>query len=538
MTGFSFKRVFTTVKNNFRINKSIPLFIFILTAIVMFLSTTLPISGAEDSYIPKVVDHERYSWYLNRIEDAWTEIIGIHGIQSVIAAVVAIGTALLCSVTLTGYQREKKACDFWNSQPVTRREHLTANLISGFIYFLVSIVPTWYLSLAIAHLFTTEPPFSLGYVFVAQTPPLLFLLLFYVSVLAVGFLASTVAGSVMSILVFFVTLLGYPALMTLFTGVVSSDIFNTELGEILEHDYRIFVYSSPVLRYFFGLSDVYPLGVLDYILYVVLTAGIIALLFFLVNRRKNEFAQEAVVFPILRYPLQYVLSILFTLFMAWFLYNVRWSPVWFVIGAIIGLLISFIVLNTVFERSFTGLFKKPLHLIVCSVVFAVFVVVLVADVFGMYKEPKPDFDDVYEVSIYYSYSNDSTERHDWYDIHSTEENPVSTKLDRETIHALYKWIENKSNEKTDYTNEGWYNINLNFRCKGDPSSWYTGSGFHTADAEFFALLEYFKNRFEVYGDEKDITSMPEITISDIADSSADSIGIIGGADGPTAIVVS
>ncbi len=536
MNSFSPKRVFTTVKNNFRINKSIPLLIFILTAILMFLATTLPVSNAEDGYVARVVDFERHSWYLSRIEDAWEGIVGIHGIQATVAAIAAIGSALLCSITLTGYQREKRACDFWNSQPVTRREHLTANLISGFLYYLVSIVPTWFLSLAIAHIFTTEPPLSLGRIFALQTPPLLFLLLFYVSVLAVGFLAATVAGSVMSILVFFATFLGYPALMILFTGVVSNDIFNTELMNMLEHDYRIFAYSSPVLRYFFGFSKTYPLETFDYILYGVLTVAVIVLLFFLVNMRKNEFSQEAVVFPILRYPLQYVWTFLFSLFLAWFLYNVRWSPVWFVIGAVIGLLLSFIILNMIFERSFTGLFKKPLHLIVCSFAFGVFVLVLVADIFGMYKKPAPDFNKVYDVSIYYSHHEGNDARDEWYHIDSTDENPVSTKLDREMVEELYDWTIRKNQDRGDYSDDGsWYNVNLTFWCEGDPSGWHANTGFHQADAELFTLMEYFKARFDVYGEEKDLTSTKEITISDV---SAESIGIIGGADGPTAVFVS
>lgn len=513
--------------------------IFILTAIIMFLATSLPVSGVEDGYVARVVDFERHDWYLRRIKDTWETIIGLHGIQTTVAASAAIGAALLCSIALTGYQREKKACDFWNSQPVTRCEHLTANLISGFIYYFVSIVPTWFLSLTIAHVFTTEAPFSLGHIFAVQTPPLLFLLLFYLSILAVGFLAATVAGSVMSILVFFATLLGYPALMILFTGVVSNDIFNTNLADILEHNYTVFAYSSLALRYFFGFTRTHPLKAFDYILYAVLTAAVIALLFFLVKKRRNELSQEAVVFPVLRYPLQYVWTFLFALFMAWFLYNVRWSPVWFVIGALIGLLLSFIILNMIFERSFTGLFKKPLHLIVCSFAFTVFVLVLVADVFGMYKEPTPDLDRVYEVSIYYSHNNDETEEHEWYDIHSTEENPVTTKLDREMVEALYNWCLKKNQNREDYVDNGsWYNINMNFWCEGDPSSWHVGTGFHFADAEFFTLLEYFKGRFELYGEDKTLNSMPEITVKEVIDSSADSIGIIGGADGPTAIIVS
>jgi hypothetical protein len=544
MNNFSFKRVMTTVKNNFRINKSIPLLIFIVIAILMFLSTTLPVSSAEDSYLPAAVNYERYSWYLESIRECWETIVGIMGIQAVCGVIAAIGTALLCSITLTAYSRDKKGSDFWNSQPVTRREHLTANLISSFLYFFVSIVPTWYLSLGLAHIFTSVPPMTLGEIFAAQTPPLLFLLLFYMAVVSVGFLSATVAGSVMSVLVFFATFLGYPALMTVFAGYVSDSVFNTPLQEILEHNYTLFAYSSPVLRYFFGVNGTYALGVKDYILYALFTVAIIALLFVIVNKRRNENAQNAVVFPILRYPLQYLWTFFFTLFASWFLYMIIWSPVWFVVGAVIGLLLSFIILNMIFERSFTGFFKKPKHLIICSVSFIIFTLIFVADVFGIYKEPTPDFDDIIKVSVYYNAKEEEENaEYTWIDIYSTDEKPVETDLDREMIERLWIYLEKKrgSTDNSYYTGESdvWYSVNLVFYCKNDPSSWSVHSGFYNADSEFHEIINYLASRFETYSDtpEETVTSFPKVSDITINDDT-NSVGIIGGADGPTAVIIS
>ncbi len=506
MKSFSFKRVGTAIRNNFRINRSVPILIFVLTAIIMFLSTTIPVSSAEDGFVSAAVDSERNMWYVSRINECWESIVGLNGIQGVCAVLIAIGSAMLSSITLTAFSRDKKGCDFWSSQPITRREHLTANLLSGFLSFATAIIPTWYLSLTIGHMFTTVKPMTLMQIFSEQTPVLLFVLLFYLSVEAVCFLATTVTGSVMSSLVVMATLLGYPALMTITTGGISDDIFDTHLLEILEHNYTVFAYSSPVLRYFFSFTEPYRIVALDVIVYAVTTVAITALLLFIVKKRRLELSQEAIVFPVLRYPIQYLWSFLFTLAFAWFLYNVIWSPVWFFIGAIIGLLLSFMVFNMIFERSFTGLFKKPLHLILCGAAFAVFVIVLVADVFGMYKAPSPDFSKVDRFSIYY-YENGNGEEgvepyyHDWIDIWS-EDDKLSDG-DREKLERLWVLLNDDNNVIEVAENEMWYNVHMTVWCKNDPTCWRKYTNIRYINAEIYQLLSYFEHNFNTYTDDKE-----------------------------------
>ncbi|MBR5633065.1 MAG: hypothetical protein IKW68_03715 [Clostridia bacterium] len=556
MTDFSFKRVFTAVKNNFRINRSIPLLIFILTAIIMFLSVMLPVANTEDSYVVSAVNPEMHSWYVSRIEDTWDSIMGVNGIQAVCAIICAIGTALLSSISLTAYSRDKKGCDFWHSQPLTRREHLTANLVSGLIYYAVAIVPTWIISLAVGHMFTTVPPFSLGHILIIQLPVLLFLLLFYLSVLAVGMLCGVIAGSVMSILVCFATLLGYPALMIVFAGVVSNDIFNTPLMDILEHNYSVFAYSSPVLRYFFSISEIYALKPVDYILYLIFTVVVVALLFVIVPKRRNELSQEAVVFPVVRYPLQYVWTFLFSLFFAWMLYNMIWSPIWFVIGAVIGLILSFMILNMIFERSFTGLFKKPKHLGFCALLFVVLGLVFVADVFGIYKQPQPDIDKAYSFSAYY-YENEYEYKEDvkyyeWLDVWSDSNIHELNDRDREMLERLWDYLKKEQNADY-YSGEGFScQVNLTIYCKNDPTSWRIYQRIENPTPELYEILDYLSSRFvshsneddvevEYYDEKTTVTAVPDggysaPELSDIIES--ESIGVIGGADGPTAIFVS
>ncbi len=546
MFNLSFKRIFTTVKNNFKINKSVPVLIFIITAIILFLSTTIAVSSVENSYIPRAVDWERYSWYEENISDCWNAIVGIRGIQAVCAVVVAIGAAFLSAISLTAFSRDKKASDFWNSQALTRGEHLAANLISGFLYYAVSLTVSWFLSLAIAHMFTTVPPMSLGEIFLKQLPVLLFVLLFYLCILSVAFLASTVAGSVMSSLVFFATLLGYPALLAVFTGFVSNSVFSTHLEEILEHNFYFFAYSSPVLRYFFSFNEIYPLKLFDYLLYAITTLAVIVLLFFLVKRKKTELAQNAVVFPSLRYPIQYMWTFFFTLFAAWFLYMINYSPVWFVIGALIGLLVSFMVLNMIFEKGLTGIFKKASHLIISGVAFAVFTLVLVADVFGMYKKPEPNLDEIRYFSLYVNTDRDVGGKTEWtwLDIYSDGEE-ISEK-DMEAVKYVYSYL--LTNNSHDYRNgngEVWYSVSLNIECEKDPSMWYTHSGFYDADGEFLAVIDYLSSRFKTNTDSE--TEQVKVEYYEktedfnetviIEPDSAD-LGIIGSADGPTAIIVS
>ncbi len=528
MNNFSFKRVFTTVKNNFKINKSIPVLIFILVAIVLFLSTTMPIANAESYYLPKEVNVLRYNDYVRSIKYCWEAVVGINGIQAICAVVAAIGSSFLCAVALTSFSRDRRGTDFWCSQALTRSEHLAANLISGFSYFAVSLIPSWFLSLFLAHMFTTIPPMSLGKIILLQIPPLLFVLLFYACILTLAFFACTVAGSVMSALVFFGTILGYPALLAAFCGFVSDNVFHTHLMDILNHNYSFFAYSSPVLRYFFSVNEIYRLTATDYILYALTTIGVGALLFFLVKRKKSELSQNAVTFPILRYPMQYMWSFFFTLFAAWFLYMIIRSPLWFVIGALIGLIVSFMLLNMIFERSFSGLFKKSSHLIKTAVVFVAVTVVFVADVFGMYKEPKPDFDEIESFSIYYNTTKEVTngEEYSWIDIYSDGEISAEiTERDVEVIKLLYEYALEKGNS---YIEDGevWCSLNINIRCENDPSGWYTHAGFYDHDEKIADALNYLASKF-------DTRSNSEVYEKTVEENSE----IIGGADEATGIIV-
>lgn len=494
MTNFSFKRVFTAVKNNFKINKSIPLLIFIISAITMFLFTTMPVSSVESSYVPDVVNYERHEWYLTDIKNIWSAICGINGIQTAAAAVLAIGAAFLTAVTLTSYSREKKSLDFWASQSLTRREHTAANIISSFIYFAVSIIPTWYISLALAHAFTTVPPESLLMVLLKQTPPLLFVLLFYIAILSIAYLAFTLAGSVMSGLVFFGTLLGYPALTVYFTAFVSDGVFDSYLFDIFRHDYTFFAYSSPILRYFMSFEESLKLEVFDYVLFALCSLVIFAIVFAILPRRKNELAQNAVVYPILRYPIQYIWTYFFTLFAAWFLYLINSSPIWFVLGALIGLFVSFIVLNMIFERSFSSLFKSSKHLIISGALFVAVAMVFVVDIFGIYKQPEPDFDRIESFSIHINSTehDEFGEQHTWWDIHS--ERGHYKKLlqeDKESIEKLYKYLK----EQASNTNEKGVHISLNFSCERDPSRWYAYGYVSSVPPEIAKEIEELKLKF-------------------------------------------
>ncbi len=550
MNKFSFARVWTTVKNNFKINKSIPVLILIITAIILFLSTTLPVSSVENSYpVIDNINYERYSWYLESIKDCWDVILGINGIQTTCAVILAIGSAFLCAVSLTAFSRDRRGTDFWNSQSLTRQEHLTANLISGFLYYTAALIPTWFLSLFIAHVFTTVPPYSFGEIFIKSLPPLLFVLLFYACILAVAFLAVTVAGTVMSSIVIFGTLLGYPALMTVFAGFVSEDVFSTHLSDILSHNFMFYAYSSPVLRFFFSFYDaIYSIGTLDILLYVFCTAAIVALLFFLVKIKKSELSQEAVVFPILRYPLQYLWTFFFTLFISWFLYAVNRSALWFVIGAVIGLIVSFMVLNMIFEKSFSGIFKKSSHLLISGAVFIVLLLVFVADIFSMYKQPTPDLDEIVNFNV--NVNSDRVREDDrtewsWRDIYYDEKTDGEIgERDREALAYVYNYLaETGYNYKSESEGRVWYSVSITFWCENDPSPWRAHASFYDPDSEFLSVIEYLSERFSGYVDtnteevkvkvdysEKDADFYEEIIIDDV--------GIIGGADGPTEIIVS
>ena len=552
MTNFSFKRVWTATKNNFKINKSIPVVIFILCAIFLFLSALLPISMAEDSYLPANVNPIRFESYLYQIDDAWRVVLSTQGAMCGFAVVFAIGASFICAVALTAPMRDKKGADFYNALPITRTETLFANLLSSLLYFLVAIVPSWYLSLITAYLFTTVPPIELSSILVSQTPVLLFVILFFICSLLTAFIAFTAAGSIISALVFFATLVGYPAMTIAFTCYVSQSVFHTYMGENFEHNWLSVVYSSPTLRYFFGFTSTYQIKAVDVVYFIVWALISLAVLILLVRIRKNENLSQAVVFPALRYPLQYLWTFFVTLFAAWFLHLITDSPLWFAIGAGIGLLVSFIVLNMIFERSTANIFKKSSHLFISGGVFVAVTIFVIADVFGIYKEPTPNFDAIYEFSISVDTSsrNENEEINTWEHIANYDEDaPKLTKADKENIQKLCAWAtanHNRNYEDQKEADTVCY-LHISFWCENDPSGWYYNARILNPSEEFEALIKPLSEKFlkdtneNVYPIEKEVTyeeitteDFHDITIKDIA---TESIGIIGGADGPTAIIV-
>ena len=540
MSDFSFKRVGVAVKNNFSINKSIPVLLIIIFAISIFCTLLIPLSSIEDGFVNRAVNPELNSYYLQSIKDWWEMIVGVGGVQCIVGVVMAIISAVVSIISITARWRDKKSADFWSSQSTSRREFVLADVITSVIWFLVAMVPTWYLSLVMAHAFTTTAPIGLFEVLLCQTPVLLFLILFYLSVMTTAYLAFTLAGSVLSGLVFFGTILGYPALVWAFTSMVSSTAFHTELVSIIEHDYAFFAYSSPVLRYFFSLSATYPLGAVDYLLFALWTAAMALILYLIVNKRPAEHLQESVVFPILRYPLQHLWMFFATLFCSWFFYMLTSSPLWFAMGAIIGILVSFIGMNMIFQRSANAIFKNASHLLISGGVFVAVCLVFVADVFSIYKEPKPEFDKIYDFSVYMhtqEYEEDCEHNTHWeVSFEPSQNEPEVDGKDRKLLLELWNIIEEADEREPLNANAKKYHVSMTFWCEGDPSSWRNSTNYLISNPRALQIIEELGAKFELHHTSDTYYYEEDTTVNAVPDISS-SVGIIGGADGPTEIVI-
>ncbi len=495
------KRVFTNIKNNFKISRSALVLTFVACFIVMFLVTLVPVSMAENLYISESVDADRYSQYLTYSEYIWKKVTSLHGYQAIFAVLVSVAAAVFTASSLTSYSRERNSIDFWESQPLTRCEHLLSNMISSFVYFFVSIVPSWYISLIIAWTSTTVKQTSFSEILQSQTTVLIFILLFYISLMATAFLASVLSGSVMSILVTFSTMLFYPAALIFFTSLVSGNAFHTPLYEIICHKLPYFAYLSPVFRY--ALSGYFEITPLSCLYFIGWTAAACAVAFALLKYRRSEQARFSLVFKKLRYPLQYAWAFLFTLLSAWIFYGIIDNPVWFVIGAVIGIIVSFIALNMIFDRSISKILKNFIHMLCFAGIFAVITVVFTADIFGIFKEPVPDYDKIttLDLRIYtYTETEEGAYSEEIY-IFSDDTHKIDTEGKRELIRLLYEYMEKQASR--DYympESKQSLSINLSFNCKGDPCEWYVYLHSYTS-LENFGAMQYISLLEEVFASE-------------------------------------
>lgn len=494
MKKISFKKVLLLIKNNYSVNRSLPLILTLAISILGGVVGAMPISDLESRYAMRLeAGFATYEGYHANVRELFDEMLGINGVFSIMYMLIVFALAFFSVIALTGYMREKSGNDFYHSMAVTRGEIYIANYLTAFINTAVTVLLSQVIGLFFMNLIAKYPTYSFGETLLMQLPVLGTALLYLALFIALAMLASILSGNVFSTLVSFAFINFYIPATVLATAISGNVLFNSRLMDYLDHRPHVYFYTSPYIRYIMGTGDErLPFTAKTFILLAVGTALVIALGIFCYKRKKNENSMKPIAFSSLKRPLQYLLAFDMILLGATFFKAITDSFIWCFVGGVIALLFTFIFTNAFFDKTFTGVLKRSRHMVYILILTILFGTVFVADVFGIYKEPKIDVKNIETASIYVNFNRENGHTsYDFYFYENEEEwfSDTTEKIDGESkkdIIDLWNFIKEK--EKADVNaggtveiyekypdTEGFLetiSVSINVKCKNDFSSFY------------------------------------------------------------------
>ncbi len=479
MKKINANKVLLIIKNNYIINRSIPLILCIVSLILGSLIGAMPISEVETRYSYRMQDLEMYESYRSTMEYTYQDLLSFDGIFSIVFIVVAMIIAILSVLSLSTYMRDKSSNDFYHSMSVTRGEIYLANYITALINSAITIVASHLIGLGFMNMLATYKPMSFGEMLATQLPVILSTLLFLAMFIGIAMLATLSAGTVFAGIINYVFLNFYIPATVLSVSLASAQLFDTALFDYLQHFPMAYAYTSPLLRYIYSAVGYLKMQALDYVILAIITVVIVALGIWLYTLKKNENASKPLPFTSSVRPMQYLLTFDAILLGATFFEAITSSFVWCLVGGLLALFLAFIIFNAFVDKSFNSVFKKSRHMLYILIFTIALSAIFVADTFKLYKEPAPDLDNV--DYAYVNHTMQYADRDEWsnYDfVTETENNDMtySILLDKENaelVSKLYEIMSSMENRRsdeypaTDKAEAKSISISIGIYCKND-----------------------------------------------------------------------
>lgn len=488
MKKLSFKKIGLIIKNNYIINRSIPVILFAVVLALGCIIGAMPISDIEARYeYRKTMNIEGYESYVSSMTNTYGDLVGADSVFSIVYIVAGLILAFLSVLSLNGFMRDKSGNDFYHSLFVNRGEIFVANYITAFVNTAVTIVASQLGGLLLMNFIADYKPMSLGELIATQTPIILTILLFTALFTALAMLATIASGSVPAGIVNYACLNFYiPA--TILAVAVAGSRFGSNLMDWLEHYPAPFAYTSPFIRYCFACVGNYEMTALSYLLTALATVALIAFGIWVYSVKKNENASKPLPFSKTVRPLQYLLIFDLILLGSTFFKAITSSYIWFIIGGLLALFFGFIIFNAFAEKSFNGVFRGAKHMVFILILSVVAGLIFVVDCFGIYKEPMPNYDEITNAYLYVSATYDDREESQNYsfDAYDEDDYRYGTQIDDENkklLSEIYQLLsEYKENGYVRTEGEANINVSMSIRCKNDFSRYHIYAHFTEASA--------------------------------------------------------
>lgn len=482
------KKVFTLIKHNYVINRTIPILLFVLIFVIGCSIASIAVSDVESMRSYYTTIREDYIFYTERMTETYDDLLGRSSVFEALFFFTSFVAAILSAASLTGFMRSKSGVDFYHSLAVNRTEMFLAHYITAFVNIAFSLIATQTVAIFMINFIATFKPMSLGQMFLAQIPVMASVLIFLALFLALAMIACVCAGNVFTALLNYVCINFYVPATILAVAVAGDYLFNSSLNEYLSHHPAAYAFTSPFLRYTFSSSGYYTIGTAGYVVAVLITLALIVFGIWLFSVRKNENSHRAFPFKQTVRPLQYMITFDATLLGATFFNAISSSVIWGFIGMLLAIFFSFIIFNAVADSSFTGVFKRSWHMAIMLGVVLIIGTVFVADLFGIYKEPMPDLDKIESanihvtrqytdreegVSIYLEKDMDNEYNREYADPITDENRKLVKKLyvlvaaaRRENEEDAYYYSYEKSREEDSIS------VSMNINCESDFSGYH------------------------------------------------------------------
>ncbi len=318
------------------------------------------------------------------------------GFQNPSVLMIIVPIAAVLAIEGFSWMDNRRAVDFYESQPLSRGKRFLDICIGSFMYF------------TFAYAITLEAGLLIAGIFHALTRAILAEILWnflcvialFLAVYSLGVLASMLTGNAIITWLAFLVLILYEPLFKAAMGGYSSEYLTTYNGA--SEGWLRVDFLNPVAHYY--NSTVFDIK-------MPLALLMIAVLYFALawvsyRLRKNEYAGTPVVFGPVRTIVRIAMSVLVGLTIGLFFSFVRNTFFIILIWMILFTVIAACIMQIIYELDFRALFHRPLEILASAAIVILIFFAFLFDIAG-YDRYIPDPEKVQDAALYMK-SDDNT----------------------------------------------------------------------------------------------------------------------------------
>lgn len=345
-----------------------------------------------------------YNMYNGDVEAHYLRLVeDIHMVQQFLVSAIIMVGAVMAGSTMFRYLHVRRQVDFYHSLPVRREKFFVSNLLAGLMVFLAPYLVSVVLNLLMLAVNGLMPYVALG----DMAQWIVFNVLAYLLFLACTTFAMMLSGTLPSALkvltcIFFLA----PAAGLVLEGL--GGLFYDRWFSLSEAVNQVLIRASVVVRYVMlsdagmvmGMDGVGLPVWQDWLVAVLLTAGLLSLSLVLYRKRASECAGQTLAFGWQKLPYKYPIVLLGGLCMAMFFYAVgNMRETWLYFGAVFGACFMAMLLEILIQNDFRAVRRGWKGAVAATVAVCAILSVYVFDMTG-YDDRLPATDRIESVSVY------------------------------------------------------------------------------------------------------------------------------------------